>query len=113
MVSKLRPCIPYQRINGDRTPTCTGIAKNQPEGHIFALQGYGVHITRASSSLGYKDIQLYSEDTPSHALDDLLKRQDIKAVAIVLPISVQLSAIRRCWAAGKHVSSEKPVAQDV
>lgn len=32
---------------------------------------------------------------------------------IVLPILVQPDIIRRCFAAGKHVLSEKPVAQDV
>ncbi len=66
-----------------------------------------------SKKLGVEGVELYSEDTPNHNLDDLLKRQDITAVIIVLPILVQPDIIRRCFAAGKHVLSEKPVAKDV
>ncbi|CAM1502644.1 Fc.00g074200.m01.CDS01 [Cosmosporella sp. VM-42] len=66
-----------------------------------------------AKKLGLADIELYSEDTAGHTLDDLLKRDDIKAVVIVLPIIVQPDIIRRCLAAGKHVLSEKPVAKDV
>jgi len=66
-----------------------------------------------SKKLGVEGIELYSEDTPNHQLDDLLKRQDIKAVIVVLPIPVQPDIIRRCFAAGKHVLSEKPIAKDV
>ena len=66
-----------------------------------------------AKNLGYADADLYSEDTPGRSLDDLLKRVDIDAVVIVLPILVQPDIIRRCLAAGKHVLSEKPVAQDV
>jgi len=66
-----------------------------------------------SKKLGLGGIELYSEDTPSHHLDDLLQRQDIKAVIILLPIPVQPDIIRRCFAAGKHVLSEKPLAKDV
>ena len=63
--------------------------------------------------LGVSNVDLYSEDTANHTLDDLLKRDDIKAVVIVLPIPVQPDIIRRCFAAGKHVLSEKPIAKDV
>jgi predicted dehydrogenase len=66
-----------------------------------------------SKKLGVEGIELYSEDTPGHTLGDLLRRQDIKAVIIVLPIPVQPDIIRRCFAAGKHVLSEKPIAKDV
>jgi len=66
-----------------------------------------------AKKLGLSDIELYSEDTPDHNLDDLLKREDIKAVVVVLPIPVQPDIIRRCFAAGKHVLSEKPIAKDV
>jgi hypothetical protein len=58
-------------------------------------------------------IEIYSEDTPGHTLGDLLQRQNIKAVIIVLPIPVQPDIIRRCFAARKHVLSEKPIAKDV
>lgn len=66
-----------------------------------------------AKTLGYASVDLYSEDTAGHTLDDLLKRDDIKAVVIVLPILVQPDIIRRCFAAGKHVLTEKPLAKDV
>ncbi|KIV83264.1 hypothetical protein PV11_05309 [Exophiala sideris] len=66
-----------------------------------------------AKKLGVKDVELFSENTAHHTLDDLLKRDDIKAVIIVLPILVQPDIIRRCFAAGKHVLSEKPIAKDV
>lgn len=66
-----------------------------------------------ASKLGVTDLELYSEDTSGHTLDDLLKRSDIEAVVIVLPILVQPSIVRRCLAAGKHVLCEKPIAKDV
>ncbi len=43
----------------------------------------------------------------------LLARDDIDAVDIILPISVQPAAIEAALKAGKHVLSEKPVAPDV
>ena len=61
----------------------------------------------------YPEIALYSEDTPGSTLDDLLKRNDISAVIIVLPIPIQPDIIRRCLSAGKHVLAEKPLAKDV
>ncbi|KAJ5604694.1 hypothetical protein N7510_009848 [Penicillium lagena] len=66
-----------------------------------------------AKKLGVPDVELYSEDTAGHTLDDLLKRKDIDAVVVVLPIPVQPDIIRRCLAAGKHVLSEKPIAKDV
>lgn len=69
-------------------------------------------LVEEAKKLGYPDVVLYSEDSPGHTLDDLLKQDDIKAVVIVLPILVQPDIIRRCLAAGKHVLSEKPLAKD-
>jgi predicted dehydrogenase len=66
-----------------------------------------------SKKLGLEGVELYSEDTQNHHLDDLLQRQDINAVIILLPIPVQPDIIRRCFAAGKHVLSEKPIAKDI
>lgn len=40
----------------------------------------------------------------------LLSRDDIDAVAIVLPIPVQVEVVAQALAAGKHVISEKPIA---
>lgn len=55
-------------------------------------------------------------DAPSAtgcSLEDLLAREDIHAVIIALPIPVQSAIIKKAIAAGKHVLSEKPIAQDV
>ena len=43
-------------------------------------------------------------------LTALLARDDIDAVAIVLPIPVQAAVVAQALAAGKHVISEKPIA---
>lgn len=46
-------------------------------------------------------------------LDRILADESVQAVIMVLPIGVQPDLIRRCWKAGKHVISEKPVGRDV
>ncbi len=59
-------------------------------------------------------VDLYSDDSGSgKSLDDLLARSDIKAVIIALPIKNQAEYIRKVLLAGKHVLSEKPVAENV
>ncbi|KAK4149488.1 oxidoreductase-like protein [Chaetomidium leptoderma] len=47
------------------------------------------------------------------SLADLLQRDDIAAVDIVLPILHQPGVVEQALRAGKHVLSEKPVAGDV
>jgi predicted dehydrogenase len=42
----------------------------------------------------------------------LLARQDLEAVAVVLPIPLLPGSVERALGAGKHVISEKPVAAD-
>lgn len=60
-----------------------------------------------------KEVDLYSEDSGSgKSLDDLLKRSDISAVVIALPIVNQPDYIRKAFLAGKHVLSEKPIAEN-
>jgi len=54
---------------------------------------------------------IYSTD--SEPLSSLLSRDDISAVIIALPITVQPEIIKQCLAAGKHVLSEKPIAPDL
>lgn len=56
---------------------------------------------------------MYYDGDAATDLDALLRRTDIDAVIIALPITVQPSIVRKCLAAGKHVLSEKPVAPDV
>ena len=52
-------------------------------------------------------------NTPGKSIGDLLKRKDIDAVIVCLPILVQPEIIQKSLAAGKHVLSEKPIAKDV
>ncbi|KIW87520.1 uncharacterized protein Z519_11843 [Cladophialophora bantiana CBS 173.52] len=59
-------------------------------------------------------VDLYSDDSgAAKSLDDLLARSDIQAVIIALPIKNQPDYIRKALLAGKHVLSEKPVAENV
>lgn len=59
-------------------------------------------------------VDLYSEDAgPSKLFADLLRRDDIQAVIIALPIVSQPAYIKEALAAGKHVLSEKPIAKDM
>jgi predicted dehydrogenase len=59
-------------------------------------------------------VDLYSEDSGAgKSLDDVLARSDIGAVIIALPIKNQPEYIRKALLAGKHVLSEKPVAENV
>ncbi|KAL8290202.1 hypothetical protein RQP46_003141 [Phenoliferia psychrophenolica] len=57
-------------------------------------------------------VGVYFEGSPDKTLDALLA-SDIEGVIIALPIMKQPELIRRAWAAGKNVASEKPVAGDV
>ncbi|KAK0707953.1 oxidoreductase-like protein [Lasiosphaeris hirsuta] len=71
--------------------------------------------TLASASKNASGVDVYF-DSPAVAgksLDDLLRRGDIAAVAVVLPILTQPLVIEKAIKAGKHVLSEKPIAADV
>lgn len=58
-------------------------------------------------------VDLYSEDSgEGKSYDDVLKRTDVAAVIIALPIRNQPEYIKKALAAGKHVLSEKPAAPD-
>ncbi|WYZ44976.1 hypothetical protein EsH8_VIII_000292 [Colletotrichum jinshuiense] len=57
-------------------------------------------------------VELYSDDTEK-GFEDLLKRSDISAVVISLPIANQPPYIKAALLAGKHVLSEKPVAENL
>lgn len=60
------------------------------------------------------NVDLYSDDSGSgKSLDDLLARSDIHAVIIALPILNQPDYIRKALKAGKHVLSEKPIAENI
>ena len=59
------------------------------------------------------EVDVYHDGEASANLDSLLKRLDIKAVIIALPIQAQAEVIIKCLEAGKHVLSEKPMSPDV
>jgi len=46
------------------------------------------------------------------SLDDMLSRSDIEAVIIAVSIMPQPELVKRALRAGKHVLSEKPIAND-
>ena len=62
-----------------------------------------------------EDIDWYYDNpsTPRYALRDLLAREDIQALIIAVPLFLQSSLIKKALSAGKHVLSEKPIAEDV
>ena len=64
----------------------------------------------AASSKVYAP-RAYWDEEPSRNLDVLLARDDIQAVVVLMHPSVQSSIIKKALEAGKHVLSEKPVAQ--
>ncbi|KAF4428956.1 Oxidoreductase [Fusarium acutatum] len=59
-------------------------------------------------------VDIYFDNPPisGRSLDDLLARSDIAAVSACATILVQPQLIRKALRAGKHVLSEKPIAQD-
>ncbi|MCJ1314331.1 hypothetical protein MMC25_008012 [Agyrium rufum] len=60
------------------------------------------------------NVDFYSDDSgEGKSFEDLLKRDDIGAVIIALPILNQPEYIKASLKAGKHVLSEKPVAENV
>ncbi|KAL2357645.1 hypothetical protein BJ546DRAFT_1024045 [Cryomyces antarcticus] len=71
---------------------------------------------KSAKSLGesLSSVDLYSDDAGSgKSYADLLKRDDIHAVIIALPILKQPDYIKQALKAGKHVLAEKPIAKDV
>lgn len=68
-----------------------------------------------ASKAGQPGLDVYFDEpaVAGRGLADLLARADIAAVSVCLPINLQPDAIRAALAAGKHVISEKPVADTV
>ncbi|KAJ4022773.1 hypothetical protein NW766_001820 [Fusarium irregulare] len=66
------------------------------------------------ATLARDDVDIYFDSPPisGRSLDDLLERSDIAAVSSCATILVQPQLIRKALQAGKHVLSEKPIAQD-
>ena len=61
----------------------------------------------------YFDFPTTTDEAEQRDLTILLQRSDIQAVIIALPILVQPDVIRKAMSAGKHVLSEKPIAEDL
>ncbi|KAF5598667.1 Oxidoreductase [Fusarium pseudocircinatum] len=69
-------------------------------------------ISLAKQARDRVDIYFDSPPISGRSLDDLLARSDIAAVSACATILVQPQLIRKALRAGKHVLSEKPIAQD-
>ncbi|GAB1315436.1 hypothetical protein MFIFM68171_05646 [Madurella fahalii] len=69
----------------------------------------------AAASKDASSVSIYfdSPTVEGKSLDDLLRRDDIAAVVIALPIINQPIVVEKALKAGKHVLSEKPIADDV
>ncbi len=82
----------------------------------FSLKAiYSRSSASATALAGPAKVDAYfdSPSDPTKSLEALLKREDISAVVVALPILVQPAVIKKFLAAGKHVLSEKPIAKDV
>jgi predicted dehydrogenase len=60
-----------------------------------------------AAKIAEKEISIYSDDD---GLTELLTRNDIHAVDILVPPMNMASVVEKCLRAGKHVISEKPIA---
>jgi hypothetical protein len=81
--------------------------------HLPAIRASGLYEIKAVYSRSRKSaeslipeggLDIYSDDSgPGRGLDDLLSRQDIQAVDVVLPIMHTPAVIMKCFQAGKHI----------
>ncbi|KAK2770712.1 oxidoreductase [Colletotrichum kahawae] len=79
---------------------------------LKAIYSRSITSARSISEAISHPVDLYSEDTEK-GYDDILRRSDIAAVVISLPIANQVPFIKAALLAGKHVLSEKPVAENI
>ncbi|KAH0441980.1 oxidoreductase family, NAD-binding Rossmann fold protein [Colletotrichum camelliae] len=79
---------------------------------LKAIYSRSITSARSISEAISHPVDLYSEDTEK-GYDDILRRSDIAAVVISLPIANQMPFIKAALLAGKHVLSEKPVAENI
>ncbi|WWC63242.1 uncharacterized protein I303_105842 [Kwoniella dejecticola CBS 10117] len=87
--------------------------------HPTVLKLHSIWSRSASSAEGFLSVIQESSSTlkpelqhGDEGLESILANKEIDGVLIVLPISSQAEIIRKCWKAGKHVLSEKPIAKD-
>ncbi|CAK7210275.1 hypothetical protein SCUCBS95973_000723 [Sporothrix curviconia] len=95
--------------------------------HLPAIQACDLLALKAVYSRSQKSAEAFASKAADASLDvyfdepavagrglaDLLARSDIQAVSVCIPINLQPDAIRAALRAGKHVISEKPVADTV
>lgn len=82
--------------------------------HLTLKAVYSRSLKSAKTLETGSDVDLYSDDSGSgKTYHDLLLRSDIHAVIIALPITKQPEFIEAALLAGKHVLSEKPIANTI
>ncbi|KAI1325713.1 NAD-binding Rossmann fold oxidoreductase family protein [Xylariaceae sp. FL0255] len=79
---------------------------------IKAVFSRSMKSAEAVASLAGHSVDLYSDDS-NKGFDDLLKRSDISALVLSLPIKNQGAYVKAALSAGKHVLSEKPIAENI
>ena len=81
---------------------------------IFSRSLSSAQATASLLPSSHSPVDLYSADAGAgKTYHDLLLREDIAGVIIVLPITSQPEYIEAALAAGKHVLAEKPIAKDL
>lgn len=83
---------------------------------LKAIYSRSLKSAEKTASLNTSDScpDLYSSDSGAgKSYEDLLARDDVKAVILALPIMAQPEHIEAALSAGKHVLAEKPIAPDV
>lgn len=82
--------------------------------NLKAVYSRSAKSAKALAALAGSDVAIYSDDSGSgNTYHDLLLRDDIAAVIIALPIMSQPEFVEAALVAGKHVLSEKPVAENL
>ncbi|KAF8542188.1 hypothetical protein BDD12DRAFT_916357 [Trichophaea hybrida] len=84
-----------------------------PSIHLKAIYSRTTSSAASLASSASLDVDIYSSEESINDLEALLKREDISAVIIGLPIPIQPSVIHACLLARKHVLSEKPIAPTI
>ncbi|KAF8064821.1 hypothetical protein FPV67DRAFT_156659 [Lyophyllum atratum] len=99
--------LPALAALGQAAPTLKAVySRSEKSAHDLADAAAASLSLQAPPSIHY-------DGDKSTDLDALLARSDIDSVIVALPITLQPAVILKALAAGKHVLSEKPVADDV
>ena len=108
MIVDHRPSFPHGYRPGIAIVGCGGVVRL---GHLPAYEKYGCRV------VGVHD---QSEDAAQalglpvfRTLDELLGHADVEIVDVATPPEGRAALIRRALAAGKHVLSQKPLADDL